>query len=204
MYECQGRHKGQTAVILGNGWSLAQYVGWRVKEGVVGIGVNRSWEVMPTLPYHVHIDRSAAPPDWYEGIRFGAERPGVQQAKIVGVFWSDEWKRLGMLLPNTSPPFSGLYAIEVAVFLGCREIYLVGFDGNNRHGTHSEGHFYPGRTCPPSLAHTHTKWMSAVMHRHGDIHLHQTNALAEIQTGSFRPATDVLEQGDSDGNEDRN
>jgi len=150
-------HRGAPAVIFGNGWRLNLARSWRIAESVVTIGVNRAPEVIDTQ-YHVSIDLSGEATACYTGVRFGAAREN-RRPGTLGAFWSDYWKKNGMLVPNTSPPFSGLYAIEVAAFLGCSPIYLFAYDGDDRPGT-SEGHFYEGKRCAPGLAEKHNAWLT--------------------------------------------
>ncbi len=168
--ELKGSKAGTRAVIFGNGWRLQFLRGFEISDPrATGIAVNRALEVIDA-PVHVHIDMSGQAPPEYEGIRFGAARehrlPGT-----LGAYWSDYWKRNGSLIADVNPPFSGLYAIEVAAFLGCSEIYLAGFCGDDRPGT-AEGHFYTGRRCAPGLAEKHNAWMAAVKAKRPDLTFH--------------------------------
>lgn len=197
MNTLKGVHAGQTAVLFGNGWSLALVRGWRVKQGVVAIGINRSWEIFET-PYHAHIDKIAQPPKSYKGVRFGAQRPDADP-ELVGVFWSDYWREHGQLVRGVNPPYSGLFAIEVAVYLGCKSIYLVGFDGNARAGVRENGHFYANRPVSSGLADSHNRWIDAVLRNRRDIEIWQTNPEAVILASGIKPYTDVFENGGTNG-----
>jgi len=132
----KNRHHGARAAIFGNGWRLNMVKGLTVRDDVISIGTNRSIEVIDSM-YHCSIDKSCEAPESYRGVRFGAMRPDNRDERTIGAFWSDYWARHGMIVKSTSPPYVGLYAIEVAVFLGCSQIMLIAFDGDDRPGTSS-------------------------------------------------------------------
>ena len=159
----KGSMRGQRAVLIGNGWRLRLAQG-RIKPGLVTIGTNRAHECFP-LDVHVSIDRSAEAPPAFEGIRFGAAREGRHPATL-GACWSDYWKHNGALVKGTTPAFTGLYAIEVAVFLGFTEMYLLGYCGDDQPGSSGEGHFYAGKRCAPGMAVQHNAWIAEILKTH--------------------------------------
>lgn len=155
----RGVHSESPALLFGNGWRLAHMRTWAANDGVVTIGTNRSWEIVESA-YMVAIDQAGEAPASYQGIRFGAAREG-RFPGTLGAYWSEYWNANGRLL-DVNPNLTGLYAIEVAVFLGCAPIYLVGFDGDNRPQT-EEGHFYAGKKAAQSLDLKQNAWLSKVL-----------------------------------------
>lgn len=154
----RGKFKGSWALLFGNGWRLQRVSRWSPREDVVTIGTNRSLDVIRS-EVHCSIDKSCEADDEYAGHRFGALHEGYRHKWTLKAMWSSYWLEHGALLPGVNTAFTGLYAIEVAVFLGCRNLFLVAYDGDDRPGT-SEGHFYPGRRCAPGLLDGHQKWLA--------------------------------------------
>lgn len=120
----RNRHSGADALIFGNGWRLPRVRGWRPAEGVVTIGTNFSNKIIES-DYLAYLDDASAPPPSYPGVVFGRDRPGS-----IGAARTEYWQAHGRI-SRVGTVYTGLYAIEIAVFLGCTRIYLVGFDGDN-------------------------------------------------------------------------
>lgn len=151
-------HMGRPALVFGNGWRLNRMLAWAVLPFVVTVGVNRSWEIVDSM-YHATIDPEGDAPPEYKGVRFGSIKN--PHPDVIKAYWSTYWIENAQLTKPVSPVLSGLFAIEVAAFLGCAPIYLVGFDGDNP----GEGHFYPGKPASLRMSIRQNDWLRRVCER---------------------------------------
>lgn len=172
-------HRGQTAILLGNGPSLDS---WHeelptLSEHYLTIGINRSWMRSDSTPgfcapYHVIFGEM-------HGVELvlGRYEPEVvftnksclksmsgYGGKVFAVDNRGDW-RPDQFVYNidrgTSAPFAGIFAIQVAAWLGCTEMFLIGYDmGLKPH------HYNPDSDGFDRSKHVHhfngvAKWASA-------------------------------------------
>lgn len=151
-------HRGKRCVLLGNGPSLAEYGTTDFEDlGLTAIGINESWLVHPKTPYHC-----SQSPSRYDDVFLGRVSPrvfitdaafrrrwrnGSSRSKyhgliaFVGQHTFREARFSFDLSLASYGPFSGIFALQIAAYMGFTEIYLVGYDAHS-----DEGHFNDGRT----------------------------------------------------------
>lgn len=147
-------HKDQPALILGNGPSLNEIKGYEeyILNNFVTIGMNRSWRILQTK-YHAimfhyeHLDelkRGLWKPEpnsvlwafkdycemWLREVDQGSviyvpsvadPQDDMHQFNFGGLISSD-------LSENSYADMTGHFALEVALWMRCKPIYLIGFD----------------------------------------------------------------------------
>ena len=153
-------HRGQPAILLGNGPSL----NWVKDKALdlspfVKIGMNRSWEIVPDFDYHCIMFH-------YEHLTDLQKRKFSMQNKVLWTYkdYTEMWVRdinegsviyvpavcdpksplheyniAGLISTDLSDcsyaDMTGHFALEVALWMRCDPIYLLGFD------------FYGGHFC---------------------------------------------------------
>lgn len=144
------RHKGERGFILGNGGSLPVDK-LNLLDPFITIGVNRTHKVYRST-YFCAIDEK-----WLRECDFPPERIFTAQRRPKGVmipcvsfnpkdpkegrWWSRDLASDGIGYRN-----SGIFAIQIAHWMGLSPIYLLGFDGD---GTHFDG--TQAKTVPATL-----------------------------------------------------
>lgn len=155
-------HVGLRAVILGNGPSLERWFG--SDFDAVLIGCNRSWRWFPKARYFATVNARH-----YDDLYRGAFNPHTvfTRAILRRRYRGNKFCRYGGRVvfveaeENSDPNaldcdlekpvaqcFSGLFALQVAVFMGFSEIYLLGFDGHDGEGHVGDGNRSTGRRSP--------------------------------------------------------
>src|SRR3990172_4805950 len=143
-----GIHPNLRAVVFGNGPSLEHWID--ATFDAVLIGCNRSWRWFPRARYHATVNARH-----YDDLIRGEFRPHTAFVRgqlrkryrnlkkcrfrdyVVFVDMTASSDPADISADLTQPVgacFSGLFAIQVALFLGFAEIYLVGFDGHDGEG----------------------------------------------------------------------
>lgn len=132
--DLRNKHARQPVLLLGNGPSLDL-----IDHGeltCLTIGINRSWRKLVS-PYHCMLDSR----EYNAEIEQGRWKPKV-------LFRFDPTRRQhGVELPGLNlmvSTMTGLLAMQVAVFLGCNPIYLIGYDCG-----FGEAHFQTGDVNGP-------------------------------------------------------
>lgn len=156
----KNRHRGQAAMLLGNGPSLTT-VPQAFLAGIentaddpVLIGMNRSWKYQPTryqcfvAPQHwdelcagKHRTEVVFTTDrfvknvaaWKRGEHLDVEVVLVKQIRESYMLW----KRFSPWLDKgTEAPFAGIFALQLAAWMGFKQIHLLGYDCHNTDGHH--------------------------------------------------------------------
>ena len=139
-------HVGESCAVLGNGPSLITHDLTRLT--CKHIGVNRSWKLIQST-YHVVADiehlREYFAGQWDTRLLFSWRLPHKKfQAmrtpeKDNKVRWADRHHH-DWIVQSKRPwsGFSGIAAVELAVWMGFDPIYLIGYDLHDK-----EGKFYP-------------------------------------------------------------
>lgn len=158
-------HRGLRVVIVGNGPSAEQYFGKHFDAVVMG--VNRSWQY-PIGPARYFATMNSS---HFNDVFMGKHRPAPHtvfaRASIRNRYRSLKHCRYGWYVvfveqEGTSSPenfsvdltqfvahcFSGIFAIQVALYMGFSEIYLVGFDAHDGEGHAGADNSVTGRRSP--------------------------------------------------------
>lgn len=155
-------HRGKPACLLGNGPSLLDWDLEELRGNHVLIGVNKSWTQVQAR-YHCAIawehlqdlcDGKYSPGGWdgetfEHGMLFMREAMFSPRARTAMKNWAGTvvpirqpqrngdqvWFSADMSLGLHSS-FGGQMAIELALWMGCSPIYLLGYDAHNVEGHH--------------------------------------------------------------------
>lgn len=149
---CRDRHKGQPGFVICTGESIENFDLSRL-YGRVTVGVNASF-YLHSATYHTALDGTwfknepflKAMESYFEDRLFTThQRPhGVQIKPSRRGRWS--WD---LLTTGISSRTAGIFALQIAAWLGANPVYVLGMDGiSGKKG----GHFYPGRPIPEDLA----------------------------------------------------
>lgn len=135
--------RGETALVLGNGPSLERVDFDRLSSTVVVLGMHRSWR-QHNPPFHIILRQ----PVYWDEIEAGAWTPrgivvtktdqklenwnlgDTRVAKIRSVSKRHPG-RPGFMMPmheGSGAIFCGQFALEVACYMGCKKICLIGYD----------------------------------------------------------------------------
>lgn len=153
-------HKGQAGILLGNGPSLEllrPYREYLNRSGVVQIGMNQSWRLWPTLHhcvmFHFEHLQDIQEQKWpIQGSFIWAYKGHCEEyldkVKAGNVIYIDDsiFRTQGdlrdtqisglisiQLDEGSSADMTGHFALEVALWLGCNPIYLIGYDCYGAH-----------------------------------------------------------------------
>lgn len=150
-YQFKDRHPGESVLILGNGPSLGLLEPDRLT--IPTIGIHRSWRKM-TSPYHVILRQ----PRYWGEIQRGEWKPNVIFTLAGTVNWNTNaamhnqtvWIPFKNIRKNIQGygrlsfdlergchvSNAGVFAVEVALWLGFTKVHLIGYDLGE-----GEGHF---------------------------------------------------------------
>lgn len=184
------RHRDAPALIFGNGWRLAKMISWEARDGVITVGTNFSTRVVDSR-YLAYIDASSRPPAGYRGIAFGLRDVEAPAHHVLGAYETPYWAAHGRLVPTLS--YTGMYAIEIAAFLGCSPLYLVGFDGDNSPtgARHFAGRPQGGALVGRGFADSHNRWIRDARKRLAEIR--PGTRIFGVDFGGRQPAIDAVD-----------
>ncbi len=131
-------------ILLGNGPSLWRYDPSKIFQSrIPTIGINASWKFM-RADYHCTLDKDHVR-DYFDGYYIPANGYIITSERLEHLFtsyicsavfaelmpkiplnWEQSWKT--DLALGGFPQMTGLFAIQLAIYMGAQKIWLLGFD----------------------------------------------------------------------------
>ena len=178
-------HKGQTAILLGNGPTLAQYDKRDLallsaqgdKNGTNLIGINKSYTQVWSR-YHCFVAS-----DMWNLLAAGKFKPdciftlskyldipskeseAIKEMELDVVTmpalehcWMLKKRFVPWLDKGTEATFGGIFAAQIAAWMGHSTIYLVAYDCHNNEGHHCDNHAIAKRSNMLGYFYSFSKW----------------------------------------------